>query len=591
MSRTGTTISPLFTNDTLQLPSLGGSGVRCVQVDNSGNLGKAVAACGSGGGGGGSGSSTWSTTTSNVANQNINYSNLTTDIVVIGNTATTSAPFYFDPNTRTSLLNGLITTNRITATGTTASSFVNASSTSFTSSQSSWFAVSSGSVGIGTAAPSEKLTVSGSGGTRILLTDSSSFAALRINSTGDTASLDYAHGGVSKWGSGLNGSSDSYNIWDASQSNQNIITIPQGNGLVGFGTSTPSQVLSVQGNGLFSGNVVMASLTASGTVSFANALTVANGGTGAKTLTGCLTGNGTGAITGSGTCNTSNATVSSVATNNGLTGGTITTSGTIGFDLTKLPVNNLILTYNGSQLTATGTKDNLTVPGITATSTASSTFAGGVDAARVCLTGTTTCLGGAGGGSGTVTSVATNNGLTGGTITTSGTIGLDLSALPVSNTVLTWNGSKLTATGTNSLAADRFIATSTTATSSFAGGITGPNNFIVQQNSGWVGIASSSPMSALSVVGTTTMQGDLLLGTTGSLALGVNYNGTVSIGTTTSSGAINIGTDASSASTTMIMGKIQFDGYDTSGNRRCIELLTITAGAPVWTGTSGACTP
>lgn len=59
-------------------------------------------------------------------------------------------------------------------------------------------------------------------------------------------------------------------------------------------------------------------------------LLVPRGGTGAVTLTGCLTGNGTGAITGSGTCNTSNATVSSIATNNGLTGGTITTTGTIG---------------------------------------------------------------------------------------------------------------------------------------------------------------------------------------------------------------------------------------------------------------------
>lgn len=64
-------------------------------------------------------------------------------------------------------------------------------------------------------------------------------------------------------------------------------------------------------------------------------LHVVQGGTGASTLTGCLSGNGTSAITGSGTCNISNASVSSIATNNGITGGTITTTGTIGLAATS----------------------------------------------------------------------------------------------------------------------------------------------------------------------------------------------------------------------------------------------------------------
>lgn len=65
------------------------------------------------------------------------------------------------------------------------------------------------------------------------------------------------------------------------------------------------------------------------------------------------------------------------------------------------------------------------------TTTASSTFGGGIDASRVCLAGTTTCLG-TSGGSGTVTSVtlATPNSTLslGGTnpVTTSGTINADL---------------------------------------------------------------------------------------------------------------------------------------------------------------------
>lgn len=87
--------------------------------------------CASGGGGGGSGG-TWSTTTSNVLARLINYPNNSTDIVVIGSRATTTAPFYFDPNTLTSVLNGLTTVNRITATGTIASIFPYASTTAFT---------------------------------------------------------------------------------------------------------------------------------------------------------------------------------------------------------------------------------------------------------------------------------------------------------------------------------------------------------------------------------------------------------------------------------------------------------------------------
>jgi|GEM_PF-2886321 len=47
--------------------------------------------------GGGSGGGSWSTTTSQVAGELINYSNNSTDIVTIGNNATTSAAFWFDP--------------------------------------------------------------------------------------------------------------------------------------------------------------------------------------------------------------------------------------------------------------------------------------------------------------------------------------------------------------------------------------------------------------------------------------------------------------------------------------------------------------
>ncbi len=151
--------------------------------------------------------------------------------------------------------------------------------------------------------------------------------------------------------------------------------------------------------------------------------------------------------------------VTSVATNNGLTGGTITTTGTVGLIITGLSTNGLV-SWNGTNLIATGTTGTLTVPAIIATSTASSTFVGGVDAVRFCITGTTKCLAQT---TGTVTSVATNNGLTGGAITTSGTLGFDLTKLPVNNLILTYNGSQLQATGTTNLTAGYFTATNTVA--------------------------------------------------------------------------------------------------------------------------------
>lgn len=96
----------------------------------------------------------------------------------------------------------------------------------------------------------------------------------------------------------------------------------------------------------------------------------------------------------------------------------------------------------------------------TSSTTATSTFANGINLTKGCVSILGTCITGGGTGSGTVTSVGTNNGLTGGTITTTGTLGLDLSKI-ANNTLLYYNGTQLqsstTPTGGN------FIATSTTA--------------------------------------------------------------------------------------------------------------------------------
>jgi hypothetical protein len=102
-NRTGTVLSPLFQNDSLKLPYLGGGGNLCLGTDNLGAI--TAVACGTGGGGGGG---TWSTTTSQTSGRFVNYSNNTTDIVTIGSNSTTTAEYWFDPNTETSFLKGKI---------------------------------------------------------------------------------------------------------------------------------------------------------------------------------------------------------------------------------------------------------------------------------------------------------------------------------------------------------------------------------------------------------------------------------------------------------------------------------------------------
>ncbi|MFZ2522630.1 MAG: hypothetical protein WAX44_03075, partial [Minisyncoccia bacterium] len=77
-----------------------GAGVDC--VDDSGNSRTNCTIASGGGSGGGS----WSTTTSQVANQLINYSNNDTDIISIGSSATNTAKYWFDPNIAVAYMSG-----------------------------------------------------------------------------------------------------------------------------------------------------------------------------------------------------------------------------------------------------------------------------------------------------------------------------------------------------------------------------------------------------------------------------------------------------------------------------------------------------
>ncbi|MEN9913006.1 MAG: hypothetical protein RLY66_414, partial [Candidatus Parcubacteria bacterium] len=84
--------------------------------------------------------------------------------------------------------------------------------------------------------------------------------------------------------------------------------------------------------------------------------------------------------------------------------------------------------------------------------------------------------------------------------------------------------------------ARNFTATSTTATSTFAGGFSGPNSFTIQSSSGKVGVGTTSPFAQLSV-STAAQQSGLLplftvASTTNLTLFNILGNGNVGIGTT-----------------------------------------------------------
>lgn len=88
---------------------------------------------GSGSGGGGGGSGSWSTSTSPVTGELFNYPNNTSDIVVIGATATSTGNYWIDPNTNSAFFKSASTTNLSTINfclnGVCQSSWIAASST------------------------------------------------------------------------------------------------------------------------------------------------------------------------------------------------------------------------------------------------------------------------------------------------------------------------------------------------------------------------------------------------------------------------------------------------------------------------------
>lgn len=168
-----------------------------------------------------------------------------------------------------------------------------------------------------------------------------------------------------------------------------------------------------------------------------------------------ITYNGSTGAIGCSTCNTSNATVSSVglsSTNSSLTIGAtpVTTSGTITADINTAHTNTFSVPQNFQNIVATSSTStnlgvttgtitslnftnatgtalfvtNATTTNFAVTGSATTTFVGGIISPCFATSTAGGCItkGTGGGSSGTVTSITAGTGLSGGAITTSGTI-------------------------------------------------------------------------------------------------------------------------------------------------------------------------
>lgn len=327
------------------IQGLRGNGTKCLKILDSGLVQVAAADCGSGGGGG-SGGGTWATTTSTVANRLINYSLNNTDIVTIGNTATTTGKMWFDPNTLFSFFSGSvginskstasaltvagntgITANIYTATSTViASTFPYASTTmvSATTASTSALYLATGSTllksvnGLVSAATlgtdylaavtaTSPLSGSGTAGSPLVIANSAadgstkgaaSFTAADFDASSGNISIDYTNGqkataAVPGFLTSADWSKFDNKVSSTSLSGASVISYTSSSGVItttggtfGAGTYTfPTTVIATTAS---TTNLVVSSAGGGGT----SCLQVANNGTVSATGSACGSGGG-----------------------------------------------------------------------------------------------------------------------------------------------------------------------------------------------------------------------------------------------------------------------------------------------------------
>ena len=82
-----------------------------------------------------------------------------------------------------------------------------------------------------------------------------------------------------KWTMGYDVTNNLFAIASSSSITSNVRMVIDNQGNAGIGTTSPASLLSVQGNGLFSGNVSLANLTATGTMNVLGLTTLVNAST------------------------------------------------------------------------------------------------------------------------------------------------------------------------------------------------------------------------------------------------------------------------------------------------------------------------
>lgn len=361
------------------IPDIG----NCLQVLSINPLTWSIGTCGSGGGGSGGG--TFATSTSQKPGQSTNHPIINTDILTIGSNSTTTAPFYFDPSLPFAkigsqlLVTGSTTLQNFTfinATGTqaTTTNFFSPSGT-FTN----LFGTNITGFGLGSCTGTSALTFSG---TTFGCTAQPQGTITSL--TGDVTGS--GTGAVATTLATVNGNVGSFG---GTNSIPNFTV--NGKGLItAAGVNTPSIPASEITSGTFgTGSYTFpANLTITGNAT-TTAFAITSLGVPAGTF---LAVNPQGSVIATTTPAGSSG-VTSVATTNGITGGTITTTGTIQLDQTFGQVNTAAsTTYVGgvtigkatttqatstNQFATTGTFTNLTGTSFTGfglTSCSGSTF-------------------------------------------------------------------------------------------------------------------------------------------------------------------------------------------------------------------------